>query len=149
MRFQILTPVKGNLRKVFAGFDHNLLLQLTPPGVKMELLRFDAPDKPGGRIQLRITLLGMIRQEWTNEFPEYALSDAECHFVDVGVVMPFPIKMWRHDHRVLSDGPNRAIINDDVSFKTGFFLMDFLLYPILWLQFRYRRPIYRRIFGKP
>lgn len=148
MRFQILTPVKGSHRKVFAGFDHGLLLQLTPPGAKMQLISADDPAKEGGRIYLRVTLLGIIRQEWINAFSQYELTEAECHFVDQGVKMPFPIRLWRHDHRVLSDGPDRAIINDDVTYKTGFFLMDWFLYPILWLQFRYRRPIYQRVFGK-
>ncbi len=147
MRFQILTRVKGDHREVFRQFDQNLLLQLNPPGVRLQILDFQEPDVPGGRIKLRVTILGSIRQDWENEFSQYELSDRECHFVDEGVLMPFPIRKWRHDHRILADGPGRAIINDDITFKTGFFLMDWMMFPILWLQFRYRRPIYRRKFG--
>jgi ligand-binding SRPBCC domain-containing protein len=147
MRFQILTSVQGSHREVFAGFDHQLLLKLTPPGAKIELLHADMPDAPQGYIQLRVTLLGIIRQNWINDFSHFELSDRECHFVDQGRQMPFPIRFWRHDHRVLADGADRSIINDDVTFKTGFFLLDWLLFPLLWLQFRYRRPIYKRHFG--
>lgn len=149
MRFQILTKVRGDHRSVFLKFDQSLLLKLTPPGMKMELIRFQEPDAPNGSIQLRVTILGIIRQDWENVFSHYELGPEECHFVDEGKVLPFPMRLWRHDHRVLADGPDHAIINDDITFKTTFLLMDWLLFPILWLQFRYRRPIYRRIFGKP
>jgi ligand-binding SRPBCC domain-containing protein len=148
MRFQILTKVQGNHRSVFLRFNHSLLLQLTPPGMRMELLEFQDPQEPNGKIEMRVTILGLIKQEWENAFSDYELGEAECHFVDQGVKMPFPIRLWRHDHRVLADGPDQAIINDDVTFGSGFFLMDWMLFPILWLQFRYRRPIYRRVFGR-
>ncbi len=148
MRFQILTRVQGSHRDVFLKFDHSLLTQLTPPGIRMELLHAQEPSEPGAYIQLRVTILGIIRQNWENAFSHYALGELECHFVDEGRVMPFPIRYWRHDHRVLADGAHHAIINDDVTFKTGFFLLDWIMYPILWMQFRFRQPIYRRVFGK-
>ncbi len=149
MRFQIKTRVKGGHREVFHGFDHNLLLQLSPPGFKLELLHAQDPQEPDSFIRLRMTIFGLVKQEWENDFSHYELGSRECHFVDEGRIMPFPIRKWRHDHRVLADGATHAIINDDVTFKTVFFLLDWLLFPVLWLQFRYRRPIYRRVFGKP
>jgi ligand-binding SRPBCC domain-containing protein len=148
MRFQILTRVQGNHRDVFLKFDHSLLLQLSPPGVHIKLLHIQEPSEPNAYIRLQVTILGIIRQNWENVFSHYELREDECHFVDEGRKMPFPIRYWRHDHRVLADGPDHAIINDDITFKTGFLPLDWLMYPILWLQFRYRQPIYRRVFGK-
>lgn len=146
MRLMLKTRVRGNYKKVFAGFDHTLLLKLTPPGMKVELLHADPPEKVGGRIRLKVTIFGILRQNWENEFSSYELREDECHFVDTGLTMPFPVRLWRHDHRVLRDGEN-AIILDDVTFGSGFFLMDWLLYPIMWLQFKYRKPIYQKHFG--
>jgi ligand-binding SRPBCC domain-containing protein len=148
MRLQIKTSVQGNHVEVFKRFDHSLLLQLTPPGMRMELLHFEEPHLPGSCIRIRVTILGLIRQNWENVFSDYDIGPAECHFVDTGRKMPFPMRRWRHDHRVIADGADRAIINDDVTFETGFLLTDWLLRPIMWLQFRYRRPIYRRLFGR-
>ena len=122
MRMLLKTPVRGNYKKVFAGFDQSLLLKLTPPGMKMKLTHSDPSD-------------------------DYELGAQECHFVDTGRIMPFPIRFWRHNHRVQKDGEN-ALILDDIEYKCSFFLLDWLLYPILWLQFKYRKPIYQRHFGK-
>ncbi|MEY3443202.1 MAG: hypothetical protein RLZZ519_1483 [Bacteroidota bacterium] len=146
MQLKIKTPVAGNYRNVFAGFDDSLLMKLTPPGMKMNLLHSDPPEMPGGRIRLKVTIMGIIHQDWENEFSGYELKEDECHFVDTGIKLPFPMTYWRHDHRVLRDGDNTLIL-DDIEYKCGFFLLEWLLYPILWAQFRYRRPIYRRHFG--
>lgn len=146
MRFLIPTLVKGNYKTVFSGFDHGLLLKLTPPGMRLELVSADAPDKPGGRIHIKVKVLGLIRQEWVNEFSRYELRDDECHFVDEGRTMPFPFKRWRHDHRVLKEGDNAKIV-DDVTYSSGLLILDWLLFPVVWFQFRYRRPIYRKHFG--
>lgn len=89
----------------------------------------------------------MIRQEWKNEFSDHEVSDERCHFVDTGMVVPFPIRQWRHDHRVESQGDHTVIV-DDVTFRTRWWLIDAFLIPFIWLQFRYRRPIYRRVFGR-
>lgn len=148
MRFLIHTPVKGEPRKVFAGFDHNLLLMLTPPGMRIDLIHADQADKPNGYIHLKVTILGIIKQEWKNRFSDHELADDRCHFLDTGEMMPFPIKSWRHDHRVERLGDHTQII-DDVQFGTKFLLLDWLLFPVMWLQFRYRRPIYRKHFGNP
>ncbi|MFM2375938.1 MAG: hypothetical protein RLZZ165_1035 [Bacteroidota bacterium] len=148
MRFQTVTRVKGNFQKVFAEFDHSLLLKLTPPGFRVQLLRADPPAMEGGRIVLQVTILGILRQHWENAFSAHETGDEECHFVDEGVTLPFPLKRWRHDHRVLRDGENARIV-DDVTYSSGLRLLDWLLYPIMWMQFAYRMPIYRKHFGKP
>ncbi len=147
MRMLLKTPVRGNYKKVFAGFDQSLLLKLTPPGMKMKLTHSDPSDLPGGKIKIQVTIFGLIKQEWENAFSDYELGAQECHFVDTGRIMPFPIRFWRHNHRVQKDGEN-ALILDDIEYKCSFFLLDWLLYPILWLQFKYRKPIYQRHFGK-
>lgn len=148
MRLKIVTQVMGDYKKVFSGFDHSLLLKLSPPGFRVQLLKADPPEMAGGRIALKVTILGLIHQDWENEFSQYEIGESECHFVDEGRKMPFPIKRWRHDHRVQRDGDHARIV-DDVTYSSGLLVVDWLLYPVMWMQFAYRRPIYRRHFGKP
>jgi ligand-binding SRPBCC domain-containing protein len=61
--------------------------------------------------------------------------------------LPFFLKYWRHHHRIVQDGQSTRII-DDIHFRSPLLLFDFLLWPVLWLQFLYRKPIYRNVFRK-
>ena len=40
-------------------------------------------------------------------------------------------------------------IIDEIEFRTPTILTDYIFYPILYLQFLYRKPIYQRIFKTP
>jgi ligand-binding SRPBCC domain-containing protein len=39
-----------------------------------------------------------------------------------------------------------TIIIDDITFRTPSILTDYLFYPLLYLQFLYRKPIYKKVF---
>ena len=69
------------------------------------------------------------------------------YFVDQGVELPFFLKRWKHKHRVISSGTG-SVIRDEIEFEAPFWLMNYILFPVLWLQFSYRKPIYRRIFKR-
>jgi ligand-binding SRPBCC domain-containing protein len=143
MHFEVRTKVGGHYRQVFAKFDQDLLLKLVMPGMKLQLLHFDYPPKVGGKIHIRVTIFGMIKQEWKNDFTSYTINENECAFVDEGRQMPWPLKQWRHNHRVVKIQDGTEIV-DDVTFATSNKLLDVLMFPVVWMQFRYRRPIYRR-----
>lgn len=145
MKFQLRTVVPGNPKAVFERFDRELLVLLSPPGMKLDLRRFDHPPLVGGRVQIEVKMLGLVKHYWDNAFTEYHVSESECYFVDEGLKMPFPIKYWRHKHLIIQHESGSEIV-DDISYKTGFFLSDWLLFPIVWLQFLYRKPIYRKFF---
>jgi len=78
---------------------------------------------------------------------EDGLDEREFYFVDAGTELPFFLKSWEHRHRILQNEQETYII-DDIHFRSPIVILDFLLWPVLWLQFLYRKPIYREVFRK-
>ena len=145
MRIKLGTKVNGDYRKVLARFDHSLFKALNPPGAKIEILRFDGSHE-GDTVHIRMTLAGFIKDEWLVNIVDEGENEKEAWFTDEGVKLPFFLKKWRHRHIVENHGSQSKIV-DDINFSTPFWLMDILMYPILYLQFAWRKPIYRRVFG--
>jgi len=144
MKLRIRTSVHQSYQQVWAGFDRNLFLRLNPPFPPVKVLRFDGCHKED-EVHLELNFL-LFRQVWKSEIVDQQMSAEEIYFVDEGFQLPFFLKYWRHRHRILRRGSQAEIV-DDISFRTPFFLFDYLLYPVLYLQFAYRRPIYRKVFG--
>lgn len=148
MKIRISTPVKGNYKEVMARFDQQLLEQLTPPGISAKLLRYDG-SKPGDIVHIQLTILGILKQEWISEITEEGEDDQRIFFVDEGNGKQLPsfLSTWKHQHIVENDDPDSVIV-DDIEYTTPFFLLDWLMYPMIFLQFIYRKPIYRRVFNE-
>lgn len=140
MHLVLHTTVAQAPAKVFVAFDAQLFGQLAPPFPKLRVLRFDG-SLPGHLVELELDFL-LYRQRWTSIITESGTD----FFVDEGQLLPAPLRQWRHAHRVLPTGTGSTIV-DDVTYSSGYLLLDTLLYPALWLLFAYRRPIYRRIFA--
>jgi len=145
MRLTITTSVDQDYRSVMKGFTQDLFLKLNPPFPPVRLLRFDGCKK-GDIVSLELNFL-LFKQRWNSLIVEDGLNDQEFYFIDIGTKLPFFLKYWRHHHRILRDEFGTRII-DDIHFRSPLLLFDFLLWPVLWLQFLYRKPIYRRIFRK-
>lgn len=146
MKIKIETAVKGNYKDVLAKFDRSLLEQLTPPGAAAELVRFDGSHK-GDIVHIRLKLLGLITDEWISEIVDEQTNEKEAFFVDRGTQLPFFLSKWEHHHVVRNIGPNESLIIDDIRFEAHNPIFTALLYPILYAQFAYRKPIYQRIFS--
>ncbi len=145
MQFKIITQVQGSVKEVYEQFDKDLLLKLTPPAMKVHLIRYDEPTRPGAIVQIETKILGIIKQYWLNEITEVVETDNESYFVDEGIKLPFPLKFWRHKH-LIRKGDSCTEIVDDIQYSAGF--LTWLLHPVVWLQFAWRKPQYRKIFGK-
>lgn len=145
MKFKLITPVKGSVKEVFRQFDKDLLLKLTPPGMKIRLIRYDEPTEPGAMVQIEAKMMGIVKQEWLNEITEVVEEDDQAFFVDEGIELPFPLKSWKHKH-LIRKGPTEVEIVDDIEYSAGW--LTWLIHPIIWLQFAWRKPQYRKIFGK-
>lgn len=143
MHFRIETKVGQKAEKVLSGFDESLFLALKPPLMPLKLLRFDGCEK-GDRVQL---VLGIppFSQKWNALVIEHGENDEYFYFTDIGEKLPFPIKDWKHRHFIIKQN-KEAIIADDITYTTGFLLLDYLMYPILYLQFRMRKPVYKKLF---
>lgn len=144
MRIIITTPVKQGRRSVARGFDQSLFEKLSPPFPPVKLIRFDGSEK-GDVVTLELNFI-VFKQIWESHILDSGETKDEWYFVDGGKKLPFFLRYWEHRHRVVQTGTHATII-DDITFETPFFLTDFLLYPAMWLQFLYRKPIYKRIFG--
>lgn len=143
MYIKITTRVNQNYRLVMEGFDQKLFEKLNPPFPPVKLLRFDGSRK-GDIISVQLNFI-LFRQQWTSLIVEDGLDAKEAFFIDEGIKLPFFLTYWRHWHRVIKDGQH-ALIVDDIHFKTPFRLLDYLMYPIMWLQFWYRKPVYKKVF---
>ncbi|MFK7908159.1 MAG: hypothetical protein AB8B69_23715 [Chitinophagales bacterium] len=140
MHFQIKTPVQQSPQNVFVGFDRKLFMALNPPLMPLKLLRFDG-CKTGDEVHLELAF-GM---KWISLVTDFQERDDEIFFIDEGVQLPFFLSYWRHKHRIVKDGTGTILI-DDITYRSSSKIMDYLLYPVLWAQFKYRSPVYRKLF---
>jgi ligand-binding SRPBCC domain-containing protein len=145
MRILIKTPVRGNYREVMARFDETLFKKLSPPGTPVRIVRFDG-SHAGAIVHIEMKLAGFIPQEWISRITGAGEDESQSWFVDEGEKLPFFLSAWKHRHVVENEGENCVII-DDISFRTPFFLFDYLLYPLMYAQFAWRKPVYRKVFG--
>ncbi|MFN3800467.1 SRPBCC family protein [Belliella pelovolcani] len=145
MDITIETTVAQDYLQVKEGFDETLFTKLSPPFPPVKLLRFDG-SKTGDLVTLELNFI-FFKQKWTSEITDDQTDEQEFFFIDEGVVLPFFLKKWKHKHRIIK-AKNGSIIRDEISYEGPFGLMTLLLYPALYLQFLYRKPIYKKIFGK-
>ncbi|MBN7809611.1 hypothetical protein J0A68_01500 [Algoriphagus sp. H41] len=145
MKIAIETRVEQGYLDVKAGFDESLFLRLNPPFPPVKLLRFDGCEK-GDVVSLELDFLA-FRQKWTSVITDSLTTELEFSFVDEGEELPFFLKKWKHRHRVISLGIGSKI-RDEIEFHSPFVLLDYLLLPVLWLQFAYRKPVYQKVFRR-
>ena len=145
MKIILKTKVEQDYQTVYKRFDRDLFLALKPPLLPLELKRFDG-SKVGNEVHIRLGK-GWLSQDWNAKIVEDKLLENEAYFIDVGIKLPFFLKEWRHKHHIIRDEAG-AIIIDDIDFKTPNIIMDYLMYPVMWLQFAARKPVYRRYFRR-
>ncbi|MDO1444910.1 hypothetical protein Q0590_01540 [Rhodocytophaga aerolata] len=145
MRIRLTTLVTQNYQQVAANFDEKLFKALNPPFPPVKLLRFDGSRK-GDEVHLELNFL-LFKQVWKSLIIEDSVQEDEIYFIDKGIQLPFFLRYWQHTHRILKRGENTAIV-DDIQFKTPFILVDYLMYPVLYGQFFYRKPVYKKYFRR-
>ena len=143
MKIYLATKVAQKPADVFAKFDEDLFNKLTPPGIKVSLDRFDGCKK-NDEVHLILDFI-FFKQKWNSLIIDSGNDTDGFYFVDEGIKLPFFLKTWKHVHRINFCQDGSKII-DDICFKTGLLVTDYLLYPILYFQFLYRKPVYKRIF---
>ncbi|GAC1587669.1 MAG: hypothetical protein NVS3B25_03810 [Hymenobacter sp.] len=147
MHLTLRTAVGQPPAAVMAGFTRALFLALAPPFPKLELRRFDGCRR-GDRVEIGLNAFGK-RLAWTSLITDDGVRpDGTHYFVDEGQRLPPPLRYWRHRHLVQPGPNNTSVIVDDLEYRTASALLDAVLYPIMWAQFAWRKPIYRRWFGQ-
>ncbi len=144
MHLKISTVVESNHLKVKEGFDEELFLKLNPPFPPVKLTKFDGCIK-GGQVILELNFI-LFKQRWVSDITYDHTDEKIFEFIDEGVELPFFLKEWKHHHIVNRIDSKKSQIVDDINFKAPFWIMSLLLYPALYLQFLYRKPIYKKLF---
>jgi ligand-binding SRPBCC domain-containing protein len=144
-RIKITTQVNADVATVSKGFTEALFMQLSPPFPPVKLLRFDG-CQTADEVIIQLNFI-LFTQEWHSLITGHNQSVNYFDFIDEGLKLPWPLKKWRHHHIVTQNDKEQTSITDDIHYRTSNWLMDMLIYPLLWLQFAYRKPIYRRVFG--
>jgi ligand-binding SRPBCC domain-containing protein len=149
MRLLLKTNVSLPPDQVWAQFDEQLFKKLAPPFPRIRLLRFDG-STTGCTVEVELNFL-LFRQIWQSEIIDHGTTEEEIWFVDRGSKLPFFLRFWIHRHRLMRTSygstPGTQIV-DDIEYRTGSVILDYLMYPLMWAQFAYRGPIYRRAFNK-
>jgi ligand-binding SRPBCC domain-containing protein len=143
MHFSIRTKVNQAPPQVIAGFDVVLFKSLATPFPSLKVLLFEG-CKAGDWVKIELNFI-FFRQTWESLVTEDNESEAEIYFIDEGKKLPFFLRYWQHKHRVLSDAQGSQII-DDITYRSPFRFLDYVLFPMMYFQFYYRKPIYRRRF---
>ena len=146
MNINIETAVQQDYKTVFEGFNEDLFLALKPPFLPLTLRQFDG-SRTGDEVKITLGA-GFFSQDWDALIVEQKETSEEIYFIDKGVKLPFFLKSWQHKHRIIKTENGSKII-DDIHYTSvlGKF-SDILLFPIMYLQFYMRKPVYQRIFGK-
>lgn len=145
MKILIETPVKESVKVVFGKFNGDLFKALAPPFPPVNLERYDG-EQVGDIVSMKLNFI-LFKQTWTSLITANEQTENRRLFVDEGTELPFFLSAWKHKHIIENRGGVTYII-DDINFKTPFVLTDYVMYPLLYLQFMYRKPIYRKLFGK-
>lgn len=143
MKINISTKVEKSYLEVKEGFNDSLFLKLNPPFPPVKLLRFDGSSK-GDIVMLELNLL-LFKQKWISEITDDHTDEQEFYFIDEGTTLPFFLKKWKHKHRIIKQ-KNGSIIKDEIEYQGPAGILTLLLYPVLYLQFLYRKPVYQKIF---
>ena len=145
MKLTIQTSVQQSYQQVWAGFTKDLFTKLNPPFPPVKVIRFDGCLK-GDVVELELNFF-VFKQSWKSLITDQQTTDVDIFFLDEGIKLPFFLSSWRHYHRIIKCNDN-TIIADEIEFRTPTILTDYLLYPLLWAQFAYRKPIYRSVFNR-
>lgn len=146
MRVLLRTAVAQPPAQVMAGFTQALFVALAPPFPKLVLHRFDG-SRTGDVVEIELKT-GLANLHWTSLITDSGvLPDGTHFFIDEGQTLPPPLRRWRHRHLVQPGPAGGSVVVDDLEYSTGRAWLDALLWPAMWAQFAWRKPIYRRWFG--
>ena len=145
MKIKLKTRVQSPFIQVLEGFDNALLNKLNPPFPPVKLLKYEG-NEPGNRVELELNFI-LFKQRWISEITYFNHDKEHYEFVDEGIKLPFFLNSWKHRHKLVNIGGEGTDIIDDINFTAPVGL-TLIIFPLIWLQFVYRKPIYKNYFKK-
>lgn len=143
MNIYIKTKVNSSIASVYSQFNLKLFKALKPPGMPLNVKRFDGCDV-NDEVHLEV---GPFKQDWISIITQNIQNDKVIQFIDEGEKVPFPIKKWKHTHRMEYISANESYIIDDINFKCENIILTIIMYPLLYVQFLTRKPVYKKFFN--
>ncbi|WP_026462470.1 hypothetical protein [Adhaeribacter aquaticus] len=144
MKISIHTTVGQDFQTVFYNFDRELFLYLAPPYPKLKLLRFDGTE-PGDLVAVELDFV-LFRQYFASFILDRKESEKAAYFIDLGQNLPWPLRYWQHKH-LITEHNGGAVISDLIEYKTFSKIIDWLIYPFMYVQFARRKAIYKSVFN--
>jgi ligand-binding SRPBCC domain-containing protein len=141
MKFAIKTRVQQAFAEADKSFTKEYLTKLNPEFPPFKILRYDGTND-GDEIHVQLNF-GLFKQNWTYQIKNKTDTMSEWSFVDEAITTPFFLKYWHHQIK-MEPVAGHMLISDTVIFKSPFLLLDYALFPWLYVHFLYRRPIYRK-----
>ncbi len=145
MRIKFQSQVQCNFDKVSADFGEDLFRFLLPPSFVAGLKSYEG-NEPGSRVHIHFHL--PWPSDWISVITSRQMDKRKYVFVDEGERLPFGLKTWKHEHSVLKKGEGITIIMDNIHFTSQNRILDFLMYPLLFLAFYPRKFTYKKYFEK-
>ncbi len=117
--------VNAPLPEVAAFHDDPVsLVAITPPPVRVTILRFDVPVRAGSRVAFRLSV-GPFRVTWDGTIAAYADQQYFCDVQNKG-----PFGAWSHTHSFTAEADGTRV-TDRVEYRPPFGLIGKLVDPIL------------------
>jgi len=143
--FEVSTTVQSSVENIRQKFTADLFVHLNPPFPPVKLLRFGG-NEPGAEVELEMNFI-LFKQRWVSRISAAEVAEKKWFFVDEGIKLPFFLRSWQHIHLVEQTG-NGSAITDRITLRGPVWLPDLVLVVLFKGLMIYRKPVYRKIFGK-
>lgn len=144
MKLYFETPIKLPYEKIRDRFNRDLFIYLSPLFIPFNLKRFDGCKK-GDEIHLELGPNG-FSQDWISLITFEETNASGWSFIDEGKVLPWPLKYWKHHHRVDRISATESRIVDDIQYECSFAILSYLIRPFMWSVFAIRPGRYQKFF---
>jgi ligand-binding SRPBCC domain-containing protein len=144
MKLLFETPIKLPFETVRDKFNRDLFIYLSPPGIPFDLKKFDGCKK-GDEVHIDLGF-GFLKQKWVSEITFEETNEKGWSFIDEGRILPWPLKSWRHHHRVDKISDTECVIADDIEYECITNSLTILMKPFLWSVFSIRPKRYKHFF---
>ena len=144
MKLLFKTSIHLPVEKVKEGFNQELFVYLSPPGIPFKLERFDGCSE-GNEVHIQLGLKPLT-QNWISLITSEVHNSQGWSFIDEGKVLPWPLSYWKHHHRVDKISESESLIVDDITFRCRPGFLTPLMKPFLWGVFCLRPKRYKTFF---
>lgn len=143
MKITTSSTIKSTFQDVAEGFNEELFRFLLPPENIAKLIRYDG-EKPGSIVHIRFYF--PWKSNWISKVTESEKHANEYIFIDKGLDLPFGLKHWKHQHKLIKINNESTLIVDEIDFSTGYKLLNYIIYPFLYFSFEPRKKLYKKYF---